>query len=410
MRTIDTLSERADRALSAMTFNADIEASVPTTYTPSRSGGWAFTKNSLQTLPGLKKPLIEQAMRELEGEGYVFESKTTGSVKSTHLSIDDACAIYKKLGFKTFKERFNNRCLVVSFANLKGGATKSSSTVTVAHALRTHKRRIADDLKILVVDLDPQSSATMFLNRSLAVGDVQCTAVQAMLNDLTTEDLLEHFCQPSQISGVDVIPSSIDDGFIASRLYDLWRDDEDLKHMNPLLLLKLNLIDKLSDHYDIIFLDTGPHIDPLLENTLCAVDALFTPCPPAQVDLHSTLKYVKQLPTLRENINKRQPEDLISENLVQIGYMTKFDENKRDHDEAHSLAKSVFGSQNFLPKALPKLDGFERCGENFETVIAASAKTYEGDSSALNSAKTAAYEFADSFFEMLVDKIEDGEL
>ena len=41
---------------------------------------------------------------------------------------------------------------------------------------------------------------------------------------------------------------------------------------------------------------------------------------------------------------------------------------KRDHETSHSLAREVYAS-NILDSSLPRLDGFERCGESFDTVI-----------------------------------------
>ena len=43
---------------------------------------------------------------------------------------------------------------------------------------------------------------------------------------------------------------------------------------------------------------------------------------------------------------------------------------KRDHETSHSLAREVYAS-NILDASLPRLDGFERCGESFDTIISA---------------------------------------
>ncbi len=50
------------------------------------------------------------------------------------------------------------------------------------------------------------------------------TAAQAMLNDLDADQLREDIIKPTIITGVDVIPASIDDGFIASQWNDLVRE------------------------------------------------------------------------------------------------------------------------------------------------------------------------------------------
>ncbi|MBL1535038.1 ParA family protein, partial [Klebsiella pneumoniae] len=101
--------------------------------------------------------------------------------------------------------------------NLKGGVSKTVSTVTLAHALRVHQDLLRHDLRILVIDLDPQASSTMFLDHTHSIGTVLETAAQAMLNDLDVETLREAVIRPTIIPGVDVIPASIDDGFVASQ-------------------------------------------------------------------------------------------------------------------------------------------------------------------------------------------------
>ena len=47
------------------------------------------------------------------------------------------------------------------------------------------------------------------------------------------------------------------------------------------------------------------------------------------------------------------------------------------------------------------LDGFERCGETFDTVISANPATYDGSTEALKSAKSAAEDFAKAVFDRI---------
>ncbi len=45
-----------------------------------------------------------------------------------------------------------------------------------------------------------------------------------------------------------------------------------------------------------------------------------------------------------------------------IGFMSKMT-SKRDHETSYSPAREVYAS-NILDSSLPRLDGFERCGES----------------------------------------------
>lgn len=85
----------------------------------------------------------------------------------------------------------------------------------------------------------------------------------------------------------------------------------------------------------------------------------FSPYSPAQVDFHSTLKYLTRLPEMLERLEEEGVEPRLS---ASIGFMSKMT-SKRDHETSHSLAREVYAS-NILDSSLPRLDGFERCGES----------------------------------------------
>ncbi|ELT2957774.1 ParA family protein, partial [Salmonella enterica] len=117
---------------------------------------------------------------------------------------------------------------------------------------------------------------------------------------------------------------------------------------------------------------------------------------PATVDFHSSLKFVASLPALIDSIE----QDGHTCNLIgNVGFMSKI-LNKSDHKICHSQAKEVFGA-DMLDMVLPRLDGFERCGETFDTVISANPATYDGSTEALKSAKSAAEDFAKAVFDRI---------
>lgn len=114
-------------------------------------------------------------------------------------------------------------------------------------------------MRILVIDLDPQASATMFLDHMQSIGTVDTTAAQAMLQNVSSEELFNEFILPSVVQGVDVIPASIEDAFIASQWELLCA--EHLPGHNIYTVLRENIINKIKQDYDFIFIDSGPHLD-----------------------------------------------------------------------------------------------------------------------------------------------------
>ena len=349
-----------------------------------------FSRESLKNLPHLSKAIVVKACEELEDIGYKFpRQKNNDSLYS--LQVEDIVKIYEHRGIPKYRDKYNE-AFVIFVSNLKGGVSKSVSTTTLAHALRTSESLIQYDLRILIIDLDPQASSTLFMRQDLSIGNIEYTSSQAMLNDLSRDQILDYFCHKSMVPNVDIMPASILDAFVASD----WEKfaSENFGDKNSLNLLRENVIDKISEDYDFILLDCGPHLDAFLLNALAATDVLLTPIPPAQVDMHSTMKYLSNLPSLYKRISDSGIDVRTQAN---IGYMTKIQDSKNDHQIARDIVKEVFGD-NLLDTNLARLDGFERSGESFDTVITANPSVYEGSKSALANAKKAAAKFTVSVF------------
>ncbi len=353
----------------------------------------AYSKASLYKLPKLSKGSVEYAVTEMESQGYVFNKRPSGNTTKYAMTLQNVIDLYNHRGVPKYRNRHHEAfCIYVS--NLKGGGSKTVTTASLAHALRAHPHLLFEDLRVLAIDFDPQASLTMFLSHQNAIGLVETTAAQAMLQNASREELLSDFIVKSVVPGVDIIPASIDDAFIAERWKDLCA--EYLPGQNVHAILKENIVDKLRHDYDFILVDTGPHLDAFLKNGIAAADLLLTPLPPATVDFHSSLKFVASLPALIESIEAEGHKC----NLIgNIGFMSKL-LNKSDHKICHSQAKEVFGA-DMLDVVLPRLDGFERCGETFDTVISANPATYDGSSEALKSSRIAAEDFAKGVFDRI---------
>ncbi|EFX5464055.1 ParA family protein, partial [Shigella sonnei] len=368
---LSKVAQRADKMLLALTkqiqeqkqeFQADVFYQV-------------YSKSAVAKLPKLTRASVDGAVGEMEAQGYQFEKRPAGTATKYALTIQNIIDIYAHRGIPKYRDRYSE-AYSIFIGSLKGGVSKTVSSVSVAHALRAHPHLLSEDLRILLLDLDPQSSATMFLNYLHAVGLVDTTAPQAMLQNVSREELLEDFIVPSVIPGVYVMPASIDDAFIASNWDTLC--EEHLLGQNKHAILRENIIDKLKHDFDFILIDTGPHLDAFLKNAIAAADIMFTPVPPAQVDFHSTLKYLARLPELVQIIEQDGCSCRLQAN---IGFMSKL-ANKSDHKYCHSLTKEIFGG-DMLDVSMPRLDGFERSGESFDTVISANPVTYVGSGEAL---------------------------
>lgn len=351
-----------------------------------------YTKNKVATFSELSKAKVDKAILEMEAAGHVFNKKLQGSVSVYDLTLDDVHQIYQHRGVPKYRDKFTEAfCLFV--ANLKGGVGKSVLTVNLAQGLRVAPDLLKEDLRILVIDLDPQGSATMFLDHMATIQNLDYTATQLALNDFTTEEIMKDFVRSTNVPGVSIIPSNINDAFVAGEWSNILESDEDLKKFTPHELIQKNIVEKLKYEFDFILIDTGPHMDKVLTNALYASDMIITPIPPAQVDLHSTLRFIERLPSIAAQIEQ---ESGALKCRSHIGVMSKFQSSKREHKQAQRIATSIF--DEVLHESLIRSEAFEKVGGTYDTVITQQAKSYDGSSDSLKKAEAVIHELSYDLF------------
>ena len=147
-----------------------------------------------------------------------------------------------------------NLCPIVAIANQKGGVGKTTSAINLAQALALQ------DLKILLVDLDPQGNATQ------GVG-VPLESIQASISDLIRD---RNFPVTSTIykgDGLDLIPATP----LLSRV------EREMSSMTNSELRLAQRLQALRSQYSLIVVDTPPTFGPLMNSALNAATRLIVP-------------------------------------------------------------------------------------------------------------------------------------
>lgn len=200
--------------------------------------------------------------------------------------------------------------LVTSILNLKGGVGKTTVTVALAEVLAAQYR-----LKVLVIDLDPQASATLRLMSQMRWAERRANhrtlynLFRFLLNGcaaLSADELIE--TQTSNLAGgaghLHLIPSSIE-------LIDLFDRMHEVGHMpdydvSPLHVLK-GFVSPLFSRYDYVLLDCPPALNTLTRNGLLVSHAVLIPFVPDIISLIGVdplLDHLKRIATL-QNLSLR---------------------------------------------------------------------------------------------------------
>jgi chromosome partitioning protein len=144
---------------------------------------------------------------------------------------------------------------IIAIANQKGGVGKTTTAINLGASLA------ANDLKVLILDSDPQGNATTGLGISKTEG--RPTLYQALLGDQDLSDVIVH----TDFDGLDIVPA--DKNLVAANL-------ELVEQHNRESRLREKL-DQIRDRYHFILIDCPPALDLLTVNAMVAADSILIP-------------------------------------------------------------------------------------------------------------------------------------
>lgn len=135
---------------------------------------------------------------------------------------------------------------IIAVANQKGGVGKTTSTLTLGHALAERGKQV------LMVDLDPQASLT--LHAGFEVLDLVRTTtqvLQAAMRGGASEELgtlVRQTIQPTAVMGLDLMPTNLDLSAVEVQLFAAFSRERVLAR--ALATVKTS--------YDVILIDCPP--------------------------------------------------------------------------------------------------------------------------------------------------------
>jgi chromosome partitioning protein len=207
---------------------------------------------------------------------------------------------------------------IISITNQKGGCGKTTTAVNLAASL------VANNRKVLLIDLDPQSHATLGLNikASVSIYNVlsKLTNAKAALKDII-QNISENF---------DIAPSSIVLSTLEQELAgEIGRESRLCDVLNSF---------KSYHYYDYILIDCPPNLGILTINAIRASQEIIIPVEASRFSLEG----VDQLLSIIELVRDRLSHEVTYKVLV-----TNFDSRLRHSFTMLDKIKTNFKSKLF---------------------------------------------------------------
>lgn len=225
---------------------------------------------------------------------------------------------------------------IVSVINQKGGVAKTTTAVNVAASWAKAGR------KILLIDLDPQSSATraIFGDR-----EFEHTIYDVVVAKTTAEEAVVH----SEEFGIDVIPAEIMLSGIDMQL---------AAHFGRERILRRKL-DSISRKYDSVLIDCSPSLGLMTINALLASKDIIIPICPEYFSMKGLDLILETLQNIRTGLgytvnvrgvvitryrDRKVAKDVIQEvrDVYGLNVYTNFIPDNIAVEEAHHRHRPVF--------------------------------------------------------------------
>ena len=175
--------------------------------------------------------------------------------------------------------------IIISFFNQKGGVAKTTSVVNVGAFIS------ASEKKVLVVDMDPQASATVTLGVNDA--DLKATIFDLLKDRVVTKEQIQEVIIKTEFDNLDLLPSNI----------TLSNADLEIAGFISRESLLKNILLKVKDDYDYILIDCPPNLGLMSINSLTASNYIIIPVSPNFLSVYGIKHLMQTYKLIKSTVN-----------------------------------------------------------------------------------------------------------
>lgn len=252
----------------------------------------AFAPDNTKTLREFAAPeaaellgVSGQFMRKVHSEGTIPEPAESRGGRRYYSAqeIWDARLVLeqssRKKGRYVPRRTDGEKLQVWQLMNFKGGSSKSTTTIHLAHyfALRGYR--------VLVVDLDPQGSLTSMCGISPEIEFDGLTVYDAIRYDDPVS--MAEVVVPTYFPGLSLAPA---------RLLLSEFETESAVHSSPdqpFFLRIRNALAQVEQEFDLVLMDSPPQLGFLTIAGMAAASSLIVPLTPSMLDVSSTAQFLE---------------------------------------------------------------------------------------------------------------------
>jgi len=226
------------------------------------------------------------------------------------------------------RAELGERLQVVTFVNFKGGSGKTTTAVHFAQYLALRGYRV------LLVDLDPQASATALFGLD---PDTEIGESGTFASWLSGTRQAGELVRPTHWTGLDLLPASIALQHAEYELVGRLLERRDFAFYAQLE----ELLKAIDPRYDVVVCDCRPDVGMLTLNALWAATGLVVPIPPSMLDFASSGEFFRFLAGVVRDFRATLRSDALDYDFVRI-VTTRFKASDRNQAEIVRWKRALF--------------------------------------------------------------------